>query len=86
MVAGLGGELPLCPVHGLDDLAGSATPSNLNSGSSVPAVSKSTVPTFSSRSSADWSVFTFCTRSRRASWVRRATMPRLMCSRRLVIV
>ena len=66
--------------------SGLATPSKVNSLSSDPAVSKSTVPIWRIRSSTPWSVFTFCTRSRRASCVLRAMMPRLMCSRWLVIV
>jgi hypothetical protein len=43
-VRGLGGD-PLRAVDGRDDLVGFAIPRNVKSLSSVPAVSKSTVPT-----------------------------------------
>ena len=64
---------------------GRSTPTKRNSESSVPAVSKSTVPTRSSRSNSDCSVLTFCTRSTRVSCVFLARIPRRMWSRSVVI-
>src|SRR4051812_45128325 len=66
--------------------SGSLTPLNLKSELPVPAVSKSTVPTFSSRSIPDWSVLTFWTRTMSVCWMCRAMIPCLMRSRLVVIV
>ena len=56
-------------------------PTKLKSLSSLPAVSKSTVPTRRMRSISDWSVLTFWTRSIRVCWTRLERMPRRMYSR-----
>ena len=64
---------------------GAATPTKRNSESSVPAVSKSTVPTRMIRANSDCSVLTFCTRWMRVSCVFFARIPRRMWSRSVVI-
>jgi hypothetical protein len=61
------------------------TPTKRNSESSLPAVSKSTVPTWSTRSNSDCCVLTFCTRSMRVSWVDFERIPRRMWSRSVVM-
>ena len=50
------------------------------------AVSKSTVPTWSRRSTGDWRVLTFWTRSIRVCWTAREMIPRWIRSRWSVIV
>ena len=72
-------------VDGAHHGGGSLTPTKRNSESSVPAVSKSTVPTLRIRSKNDWSVLTFCTRSTRVSWVFLERIPRRICSRSVVM-
>src|SRR4051794_5502169 len=64
--------------------SGSAMPRNVKSLSSVPAVSKSTVPTRRTRSMKRCWVFTFWTRSIRVCWTFLARMPRRM-RRRCVV-
>ena len=59
---------------------GLLTPWKVKSESSVPAVSKSTSPTRSRRSTNDWWVLTFWTRSSLVCWTWRERIPRCGCA------